>query len=477
MKLTIASVALLLMSGAVLDSAHADNLKTCLTETADPTKDYFPDKVVPNFSKLWSISYHNTYKILKNLDEGSSYILYQCGTEPPSGIEANLTIPVPLQGGVALSTTVHISHFELLGLRDELKAYIGDPKWISSPCMNDRIASGETINVQYPDLDGALEGLLNTTGPELVLLYNPGMDVAPFANYVATSEWKERNNHGIGEWHKFYASFYNLEAQANKDIDEIIKNYECTSINANKVLSDVEVKPVVVFAEFSTFCGGWSVGSCPNFYCDHVNDCGAMMLEDQLTGSVVNPECGVEFPYMTTDEFVNFAKDADVWIYPGHGDYYWDTAYADFGEKLDEMKAVKNKQVFDTVLTGLNTWYEYRLVEYGESLFLQSLLPPQTSLTLYLNNYLDADVVLEDMCTIVGAGHPLFPHKRVFFRNVFQEDVGDLGQCVDPAIGYFRRDDACTELAVLNDISSAESFGFGLGMLANAILALSALIY
>ena len=80
------------------------------------------------------------------------------------------------------------------------------------------------------------------------------------------------------------------------------------------------------------------------------------------------------------------------------------------------------------------------------------------------------------MCTIVGAGHPLFPHTRVFFRNVFQEGIGDLGQCVDPTIGYFRRDDACTELVELNGNSSAGTFGFGLGMLANAILALSALI-
>ena len=373
MNLTIASAALLLLSGGFMESAHAANLKTCLTETVDSTKDYFPDKVEPKYSKLWSISYHNTYKILKNLDAGTTYVLYQCGTESPSGIEANLTIPVPLQGGVALSTTVHITHFELLGLRDELKAYIGDPKWISSPCLNDRIASGETISVPYPDLEGAIDGLLTTTGSELVLFYNPIKDLAPFANYVATSEWKERNNHGIGEWHKYLASFYNLEAEANANFEDIVQNYECTANNANKILSDAQKEPVVVFAEFSTFCGGWSLGSCPNFYCDHVRDCGATMLEDPKTGSVINPDCGLEYPHMTTAEFVDFAKDADVWIYPGHGDYYWDTAYTDFGTELDEMKAVKNKQVYDTVLTGLDTWYEYRMVEYGESTLLESL--------------------------------------------------------------------------------------------------------
>jgi ABC-type Fe3+-hydroxamate transport system substrate-binding protein len=81
---------------------------------------------------------------------------------------------------------------------------------------------------------------------------------------------------------------------------------------------------------------------------------------------VINPDCGLDRPYMTTPEFVEFAKNADVWVYPGHGDSYWDTAYQDFGDQLDTMKSVQNRQVYDTVLTALNTWYEHRIVEYGK---------------------------------------------------------------------------------------------------------------
>ena len=32
--------------------------------------------------------------------------------------------------------------FELLGLRDEIKTYIGDASYISSPCLLDRIKDG-----------------------------------------------------------------------------------------------------------------------------------------------------------------------------------------------------------------------------------------------------------------------------------------------------------------------------------------------
>ena len=115
------------------------------------------------------------------------------------------------------------------------------------------------------------------------------------------------------------------------------------------------------------------MGSCPNHYCEIVETCSAELMSNDGSGTIVNPDCGLDRRYMTNEEFVAFAKDADVWIYPGHGDYYWDLVYADFKESLDEIKAVQNQQVYDTVMTGLNTWYEHRLVEYGKWLQFSSL--------------------------------------------------------------------------------------------------------
>jgi ABC-type Fe3+-hydroxamate transport system substrate-binding protein len=93
-------------------------------------------------------------------------------------------------------------------------------------------------------------------------------------------------------------------------------------------------------------------------------------LSDDDSGSITNAECG-EKKYMSTVEFVAFAKDADAWVYPGHGDYYFELAYVDFKSDLDQMKSVQNKNVFDTVKTGLSTWYEHRLVEYGKWCILE----------------------------------------------------------------------------------------------------------
>lgn len=141
--------------------------------------------------------------------------------------------------------------------------------------------------------------------------------------------------------------------------------------------------------------------------------------------------------YKSSEELAEFAKDVDVWIYPGHGTYYWDTAYADFKEQLDTIPAVQKKQVYDTVLTDLNTWYEHRLMEY--------------------------DLVLEDMCNLVGAGHPLLPHQRGFLRNVFEEEVGSLGTCPDLDQEFVFRAEECISVVELINEQSAASSWTGLG--------------
>ncbi len=92
--------------------------------------DRFGDKFEPSVTTQYlDITYHETYKIIYNKFKDVSYLLYQCGTEPPKEeVESGkhqMVIEVPHKGGLALTTTVQIPHIEMLGLRREVKAYIG----------------------------------------------------------------------------------------------------------------------------------------------------------------------------------------------------------------------------------------------------------------------------------------------------------------------------------------------------------------
>ena len=43
----------------------------------------------------------------------------------------------------------------------------------------------------------------------------------------------------------------------------------------------------VYYSEDSSGNGGWSVGSCPNYYCEVIGDAGGNMIEYNETGSVL----------------------------------------------------------------------------------------------------------------------------------------------------------------------------------------------
>ena len=69
---------------------------------------------------------------------------------------------------------------------------------------------------------------------------------------------------------------------------------------------------------------------------------------------------------MNTTEFMNFGKEADVWIYSG---YNWADVYEKFGSELDEFKSVKNNAVYDVLGSGSGPWFEQRSAEYGKKVY------------------------------------------------------------------------------------------------------------
>ena len=84
----------------------------------------------------------------------------------------------------------------------------------------------------------------------------------------------------------------------------------------------------------------------------------------------------------------------------------WDRVYEEKKDMLDQIKAVQNKQVYDTQGQGPNAWHEQRLAEY--------------------------DVVALDFCELVETAASA-DHQIRWFRNVFTEPVGSLEECNVPS--------------------------------------------
>jgi iron complex transport system substrate-binding protein len=355
------------------------NLLECV-ESYDPNADidYFPDKINIEYSEHWSISYHKTYKIITNryadgyasdsdTSEDWSILLYQCGTPPPADQldgQHNAVISVPLQDdGVVLTSTVQISHLELLGKRNAINAYRGDASPVSSPCLKDMIADGTTtvFNTWIDDDNKEWTDNWIKSYPNAVVVIGPWS--LKGTNTVITSEAMEKTNEAIFEWHKFYGALFNLEAQATETFETSDDRFKCHATNAaTTVQGDFNgEKPKVLWAYYSPYYGAWDVGHCPNYYCDYAKECSATLLDaDYDQGSVKGYNGRM---HMNDEEFFMHAKDAAVWVYPSNE---WDTTYKLKKDALDQLESVKNKKVYDYQLGSTDAWFEQRVVELGK---------------------------------------------------------------------------------------------------------------
>ncbi|KAL3943646.1 MAG: hypothetical protein SGBAC_002266 [Bacillariaceae sp.] len=406
------ALSFLMLALAQAANQAPENPTACLT-AVDFDIDYFPDKVFPQHSQLWEVEYHKTYKVVTNNNfPDQKYLLYLCGSEIPAGVDETLAIPIPLQatGGYSITTTSSLSHMELMEVDTAAKGYITSPEWISSNCFKDKIEAGDVTTV--PGVYSGEE--IPNSLKDVVAFLNPGSSYSVNLTYpVFVNAYLEKTNLAIGEWHKFFSVFFNTEKKANEDFDGMEQRYECVSHNAQSLSAD-GTKKKVIFGRWSTWSKAWSFGACPNYYCDWVTNCG---------GEYVPNEAG----NLDDAAFVEFAKDADILLWSDHGSSFFNETYADKKEVLDQLKAVQNEMVFDSTKDGLNTWYEHRLVEF--------------------------DVVLEDVCSIIsGTG---FPHQREFFRNVFTEEVGSVGECEEGKPSFTLKADECVKIGEEPESSSA----------------------
>ena len=392
--------------------------------------DIFGEKFVPhNTTDFLEITYHKTYKIVtnKHQDPPKSYLLYQCGTQIPQDVvdagDFDVVLPVPHKGGIAITQTPQIPYLEMLGLREEVIAYIGDPFYVTSPCISHMLGedatpgrgtSIEAIHDYNYTIQEANIQDFRERHPDAIIVSGPTNNVMG-EQVVVASATQERTNVATFDWIHFYAAFFNMEGEANRIAAEMQESYDCSSDVANDIaqqqreLPEEEefVEPVIFWANYISWQDlGWSVAECPTwdttYYCEYAKHCGASILS-RPEGMGYNLTWGSPtlYWYLNDEEVLEMGKDADVFIYSG-GD--WDSIYALKNETLDQFKSVQNKMVFDTLGQGPSAWNEQRYAEY--------------------------DVVGLDMCDVVGHTSKSGPkHTRRWFRNVYTEPIGALEAC------------------------------------------------
>jgi iron complex transport system substrate-binding protein len=365
------------------------NLTDGCVETYDENVDYFPEKVDANFTEGFSIEYYNNYKILTidtpypGAEEGSVYLLVQCGTPAPEGMEDAMVIETPIDTFVSMSTS-YLPFLAELGLVDKLVA-VDSFGFVTTEAVRSKIDAGELVEIGA-GAEVNIEAVLDLD-PDLVMTYASGSsdyDAHPLlqdadVTVVLNAEYLDLSPLARTEWVKFLSAFFNAEGAANSWFDNIVVEYE----TLRALAAEVTEKPTV-FAN-TPFDGTWFMPGGNSFIAAQLADAGANYpwQEDGSMSSL----------FLDFETVFDVASDADYWINVGFFGSLNDLEASD--ARFADFAAFQNKAVYN---------YDARTNEFGGNDYWEGAIA-------------NPHLVLADLIKIF---HPeLLPdHEFVYYRQL-----------------------------------------------------------
>ncbi|MDA8020634.1 MAG: ABC transporter substrate-binding protein [Thermoanaerobaculia bacterium] len=390
-----------------------------------PTHDAFPDKAEIRHATGFTVSYHGTYKVVRvaadvkalqlSSGEGRAWekasfdllVLVQRGTDPPvaTGHLAEATfIEVPIHSA-AVNRDADALRIKHLGFMDRLVGIGGTGIFDSE--LRDRVESGT-----LPAIGSALHRtmdleLLLTETPAAVFLRVASLDhTYEFQRLrdlglasVPVYSWAETSALARAEWLKYIALFFNAEAEAHRQFEQIQARYD----ELVTLVGTRSERPKAVWA-YSPRAGGWRA-HCRGVEAGLLGDAGMINVMAVEDAAVSSGEVGHSEGLSFSDErFLKQAGDAEIWITWSPTDERWPSA-----RYLEGFLAYRDDNVFHhrkrrLPSIGADDWYE-----------LGQLRP---------------DLILADL---IAVAHPeLLPdHELVFLDRLPRTKVRDLHLSMD----------------------------------------------
>lgn len=235
--------------------------------TYDEGKDYFKDKVNPQYAKNFTVTYHKHYKVVRTNARLSSWegngnelkedvmVLVQKGTPPPP-LEAELSrarvITIPAER-VAVNIENGESFLTELGLMDKVVAVGGAISYDDT--VRQQVLDGKLAQVGYSWHQPANLELLLERRTDLFLMNLSNLDFAETLDKsrqlniptASVFEWAESDYLGRAEWIKFYSLFFNAEAVANEKFDQVAERVE----SLRSLAANAKDKPSMIWGYYA----------------------------------------------------------------------------------------------------------------------------------------------------------------------------------------------------------------------------------
>lgn len=279
----------------VLDEAPSRNLSAACVANFDPTVDYFPQKSTFHYSRQLHVEYHRHYKVVSfrptvHTQETFRFALVQCGAPAPTGFAPEETVTVPAQRFL-LNVPGYGDTVVRLGVIEQLAGVA----YLTSFITPEIVARGdaglirEVGNRSHSNLEPAI-----ALDPDLVFLFYsayPNANLHPQlaalgVQGVPLADHFEPHPLGRSEWVKFFAMFFNREAEAESIFAPAAARYE----QLRDTASTVPTRPDVLLGSPSGR-DVWTLMGGRNFVATLVWHAGGRYFwTDEEAGSLVSAD-------------------------------------------------------------------------------------------------------------------------------------------------------------------------------------------
>ena len=352
------------------------------------------------YARGFTLEYHDSYKQVQVLSPWRdarttfTYILVPRGGRIPPVQPGTMVVEVPVKS-MAASTTSCIPFLPMLDLTRSLTGFAGCDR-VNTPAIVEMIRQRQITEIGVGT--GGMVMALNmerlyALRPDIVMIYGTGLpeyDHHPklleagfkpvmFASYMENSPL------GRTEWIKFFAAFFDREAEAERLFDEIAERYEALAAKTRDAVHRPTVFNGIPHRGLMWVPGGRS------YVAGFLADAGAdyMWWDDATSGSMP----------LSVESVLERAGKADFWLDPGASRSLSELAGVD--ERFGLFKAFRTGNVFNNdARTGPNGGNDYW--ETGEA---------------------NPDLVLRDLISIF---HPevLPSYRPTWYRRLPEQTEG-----------------------------------------------------
>src|SRR5688572_19344124 len=337
----LALIALLLVAGCTPASEERTFDHPQCIEKFDSSKDYFADKTHLEFARNFSVTYHNSYKLVtvRRPSDGNAtekYVLVQCGAPGPE-LEGDLSnapiISIPITS-LFSSASAHMPLLVDLG-HEEVLTGIAQARYVTTEAVMKRIQEGRVKEYAANNVIDTELVILNAPS---VLMSSGGYPEAYAAlrkagvPVVTSVEWQESSALARAEWLKFMALFLNEERKAGDQFNVIRDRYMKLKERASEIPE--ENRPRIMTG--SVYRGMFDISGGASYVAGLISDAGGVYVwaDNRATGGTS----------VDMESQLARATDADIWI--NGGDWKSLKQMLDEEERYKQFKAFQNRRVW-----------------------------------------------------------------------------------------------------------------------------------